>query len=89
MRAVELVVTGRVQGVFYRATCRDEAQRLGVAGWVANREDGAVVGRFEGQPDAVSELVDWCRVGPRAAYVEDVAVTEVEPLGAIGFDVRN
>lgn len=89
MRAVEVVVSGRVQGVFYRVTCRDEARRLGITGWIRNREDGAVVAHLEGEPDAVAELVEWCRTGPPAALVEEVSVSEVEPDGVRGFDVMH
>lgn len=87
MRAVELVVNGRVQGVYYRATARDEADRLGLAGWIRNREDGAVVARIEGSPEAVEEFVAWSRQGPPAARVDEVEISEVTPQGDAGFDV--
>jgi acylphosphatase len=88
VRAVEVAVTGHVQGVFFRARTRDRAEASGVAGWVANRADGTVAARFEGPPDAVEGLVEWCRRGPERARVDDVRVTEAEPTGATGFDVR-
>ena len=59
-----------------------------MAGWVRNRPDGALEACFEGYDDAVAGLVDWCRSGPRAADVDDVAVTEEEPEGLSGFAVR-
>jgi acylphosphatase len=86
--AVEVRITGRVQGVFFRARTYEQAQRLGVSGWVSNEPDGSVAGRFEGEEDAVAALVDWCRQGPPYARVEHVTVTEVAPTGARGFDVR-
>jgi acylphosphatase len=86
--ARDVVVTGRVQGVFFRDRTQREAYRLGVAGWVRNREDGAVEARLEGPPDAVAALVRWCRHGPRHAHVVDVRVTDVEPEGLEGFSVR-
>ena len=64
-----VVVHGRVQGVFFRDSCRREAQARGVAGWITNRPDGAVEAVFEGEPDAVGALVDFCRRGPRGAEV--------------------
>jgi acylphosphatase len=76
---VRLVVTGRVQGVWYRASLQREARRLQVAGWVRNRHDGAVEAEVEGAPDAIAELVAWARLGPAGAEVSDVTVT---PLGA-------
>ena len=83
-----VVVHGGVQGVFFRDSARDEAEREGVAGWVANRDDGAVEAVFEGDPQAVERLVDWCRSGPSSANVESVEVDEEEPEGISGFRVR-
>ena len=83
-----VVVQGGVQGVFFRDSARDEAAREGVAGWVANRDDGAVEAVFEGDPQAVERLVDWCRSGPSSANVESVEVDEEEPEGISGFQVR-
>lgn len=86
--AVDVVVRGQVQGVGFRYSCVQQAARLGVVGWVANEPDGTVAGHFEGAPDAVRALVDWCRRGP--AYAEVAAVDErpVEATGARTFSVR-
>jgi acylphosphatase len=83
-----IVVQGRVQGVFFRDSTRQEAERAGVAGWVRNREDGRVEAVFEGDEDAVARLVDWVRDGPGQADVEHVEVTDEEPEGLSGFRVR-
>ena len=83
-----MVITGRVQGVFFRARTQEQAARLGVAGWVANEPDGTVAGHFEGAPADVDALVEWCRSGPERARVDDVLVTETTPEGAHSFDVR-
>lgn len=83
-----VVVHGRVQGVFFRDSCRREATSRGVAGWVTNRPDGAVEAVFEGEAGAVEALVDWCRHGPSGAEVESVEDTPEEPDGLSGFDVR-
>lgn len=88
MKAVDVVVSGLVQGVFFRASCAREAERLGVAGWVSNEPDGTVAGHFEGPADAVEELVAWCRRGPRQARVDDVRVREVQATGSTGFATR-
>lgn len=90
MRRVELLVRGRVQGVTYRDSCRWEAQRLGVTGWVTNEPDGSVRVAAQGEADAVDALVSWCRGGPPAARVESVDVTEREPRGEewTRFEVR-
>ena len=83
-----VVVRGYVQGVFFRDSCRREASSRGVAGWVSNRHDGAVEAVFEGDPDAVAAMVDWCSRGPRGADVESVDETTEEPEGITGFDIR-
>ena len=87
-KAVDVTVTGRVQGVSFRAYAEDQARRLGVTGWVRNESDGSVGGHFEGEAEAVDALVDWCRTGPRLARVEHVRVREAEVSGARSFDVR-
>ena len=86
--AVDVTVTGRVQGVSFRFYTEDEATRLGVAGWVSNEPDGTVAGHFEGETDAVDALVDWCRSGPRLARVERVDVRPGDDGGATSFQIR-
>jgi len=83
-----VVVHGLVQGVFFRDSVRRMAQQRGVAGWVANRADWAVEAVFEGEPEAVERLVEFCREGPRGARVDSVDVTDEEPEGLSGFAVR-
>jgi acylphosphatase len=83
-----VVVSGRVQGVFFRDECRREAVSRGVAGWVCNRGDGSVEAVLEGAPEAVEGLVTWMRTGPSHAEVVDVRVSPEEPAGASGFAVR-
>ena len=88
MTRKRVVVAGRVQGVFFRDTTRRRAESAGVAGWVSNRADGAVEAVFEGDADAVEELVDFCRRGPSRAEVASVEVAEESPEGLRGFQVR-
>ena len=85
--AVDVTVTGLVQGVFFRARTQEEAYRLGVSGWVRNEPDGSVAAHFEGEPGAVEAMVAWCREGPRRARVERVDVRNAEVTGARRFDV--
>ncbi|MFC5731070.1 MULTISPECIES: acylphosphatase [Nocardioides] len=87
-KAVEVRVTGLVQGVFFRAQCAETAARLGVTGWVSNEYDGSVRGHFEGQADAVDALVAWCRRGSRRASVDRVEVAEARPEGHPRFETR-
>lgn len=86
--ARRVVVSGHVQGVFFRDRTRREAHRLGVAGWVRNCRDGTVEAWLEGPPDAVAQLVRWCREGPRHATVHDVRVQDAEPEGHARFSIR-
>ena len=83
-----MIVSGRVQGVFFRDETRRRARSLGVAGWVANRRDGAVEAVFEGPRDAVESMVRWCGHGPSGAQVEDVQTTWEDPGGDEEFVVR-
>jgi acylphosphatase len=80
-----VVVHGLVQGVFFRDSCRREAQRAGVAGWVRNRPDGTVEALFEGRDEEVQRMVEWVRHGPPYAQVERVEVVEEQPSGHTGF----
>jgi acylphosphatase len=83
-----VLISGRVQGVFFRDTCRRLAERSGVAGWVRNLPDGRVEAVFEGPLGDVQYLVDWARRGPRAAVVEDVSVQTEPPEGLGAFQIR-
>jgi acylphosphatase len=82
------VVTGRVQGVFFRAHVQDAAARAGVSGWAANRPDGCVEIHVEGDEAAVEAVLRAARTGPPRAEVEDVAVRDAEPEGWEGFATR-
>jgi acylphosphatase len=86
--AVTVKVRGRVQGVSFRWYAVQEAERLGVRGWVRNEPDGSVAAHLEGDDAAVAAMVEWCRSGPSYASVRDVAVTEARPTGAESFAIR-
>jgi acylphosphatase len=87
--AVTVKVTGRVQGVAFRWEAQREAIRLGVTGWVRNEPDGAVAAHLEGDEEAVDAMVAWCREGPPAARVRDVAVNPAGVAGARSFEITN
>ena len=87
IEATDIVVTGRVQGVFYRAGMREQAERLEVAGWARNEPDGTVTAHLEGKPEAVAELLEWCATGSPSARVEQVRPTSAEVTGTHGFEV--
>jgi acylphosphatase len=81
-------VSGRVQGVFYRASTREAARARDVDGWVKNLADGRVEAVFEGPRDDVEAMVEWCHDGSDASAVDDVAVEYEDPAGLSGFEVR-
>ena len=83
-----VLISGRVQGVFFRDTCRRLAEQHGVAGWVRNLPDGRVEAVFEGPPEDVRRLVDWAHTGPRLAAVDNVAVQPEPPEGLSAFHIR-
>jgi acylphosphatase len=82
-------VTGRVQGVFFRAWMRKQAEELGVTGWVRNCPDGRVDSHVEGEEAAVQQLIERLHRGPPAACVEDVHVWKVELFDFDDFEVRH
>jgi acylphosphatase len=86
-KAVDVRVTGLVQGVSFRAYARQQAGRLGVAGWVRNEPDGSVSAHLEGPDDAVDALVEWYGHGPAYAEVQHVEVSPAEPTGTTGFAI--
>ena len=88
MIARRIVVSGRVQGVFFRDSTRRTAETRGVAGWVRNRADGTVEAHLEGEDEAVESVIAWARSGPRHAEVAGVDVSDAQPEGLSGFEVR-
>jgi acylphosphatase len=88
-KRVQVVISGLVQGVGFRASCQHRAVALGLTGWVRNRWDGRVEALFEGSAAAVDAMLDWCHEGPAMAHVTHVEVSDL-PAGASegGFRVR-
>lgn len=85
---VRVIVEGRVQGVWYRESCRREAEAHGVAGWVRNTEEGTVEAVLEGEPEAVSRVIEWMRHGPPHAIVTRLVTHQEVPTGESRFAVR-
>lgn len=83
-----LLISGKVQGVGFRAATRRMAERLGTEGWVRNLDDGRVEAVLEGDREAVEQLISWCRRGAPPALVEDVTVEYGPPEGFAKFEVR-
>ncbi len=88
LAAQRLVISGRVQGVGFRDSCRRRAEQLGLAGWVRNCGDGTVEAVVEGSVDQVAAIRSWCETGPGQARVDGVEVSDEEPTGLDGFEVR-
>ena len=86
---VHVFITGRVQGVFFRVKTRSEAFKRNVVGWVRNLYDGRVEAVFEGEKEDVDKLIDYCKKGPRGAFVTKVDVIPEENTGEFdSFDIR-
>lgn len=84
-----LLISGKVQGVFYRANTRHTAKELGVKGWVRNLQDGRVEVVAEGRKPLLDRLIEYCKKGPEGADVEDVHVEWSKPENEFeGFEVR-
>jgi acylphosphatase len=87
MPTVHLIIKGRVQGVFFRATAKDIADETGVKGWIKNTEEGDVEAMISGSNAQVEKFIEWCRVGPKRAVVTDVVVTNKEEENFDAFQV--
>lgn len=81
-------VSGQVQGVFFRQSAVDRAERLAIAGWIRNCPDGSVEALVEGEADALDAIIEWLGRGPAHARVDRIEVGEAEPSGATGFAIR-
>ena len=89
MLKIHFKVEGRVQGVYYRQSAIDVAQRLGLRGWIRNRRDGSVEALALGDEKALGEFLNWCRIGPEAAQVTALEIMdEDDSLPIVGDDFR-
>ena len=87
--AKRCVISGKVQNVWYRAWTVQEADKLGLKGWVRNRADGAVEALFAGPSDKVDTMIELCHTGPRAARVTDIAAEDFKGEVPQGFQQRD
>ena len=90
IKSVRVLISGRVQGVCFRACTRDQAQILNLSGWVRNLSDGRVEARFEGPPNIIDQMLEWCKVGAPASSVSDLEVSEEAPPtgNSKAFEIR-
>lgn len=86
---IKLVITGRVQGVFFRAETKKTADRLGINGYVKNLSDGSVEAVIKGDSASVSQMIEWCRKGPPISKVQSVETEKISSVSNFNtFDVR-
>lgn len=88
MKAAAIKIFGRVQGVGFRYYTEREARKLGIAGFVQNKPDGSVYVEAEGDEAAMELFLKWCRTGPPWAKVREIVVSELPPLGRMGFVIK-
>lgn len=89
MERIHVIISGRVQGVFFRAETQRAAMGFNLTGWVRNMQDGRVEAVFEGENDAMDKMLAWCHQGPPAARVESVTITEENYLGEFrNFNIK-
>ncbi|MDE3185416.1 MAG: acylphosphatase [Bacteroidota bacterium] len=88
METVHLLISGKVQGVFFRDSSRMAAQKLKITGWIKNRQDGKVEAMISGEEKNVKAFVDWCKSGPERAKVEEVIVSTKEKTSFEKFEIK-
>ena len=88
MKAYEITVKGKVQGVFFRASTRDKAVELGLKGWCVNLPNGNVLIHAEGEDEKLNALLQWCKIGPPMAKVSSVECQEMELKSHLNFYIR-
>ena len=87
---VHVVISGRVQGVWFRATTKQKAEQLGITGWVRNTPDGCVEAIIEGEEQQVKKMIEWCHEGPPLATVDKVEIKNQSPTnGFDGFSIKH
>ena len=86
--AIHLIIKGRVQGVYYRASAKQAADKLGITGWVKNTPGGDVEALAQGTDEAIDQFIDWCKQGPERAIVKEVVVSKALDEELDSFDVK-
>ena len=88
IKKANILVSGRVQGVFYRASTREKALELGIKGWVMNKPDGSVYIAAEAEESKLDQFIEWCKKGPMMAKVDNIDISHQSPEGFSSFEVR-
>lgn len=87
MQTLHLIITGKVQGVFFRAKAKSEAEKYGIKGWIKNTHDKKVEALITGEPAILDMFIEWCKKGPEKARVEEVLITERSEKEFEGFEI--
>ncbi|MDP4285628.1 MAG: acylphosphatase [Bacteroidota bacterium] len=87
MKTVHLYITGKVQGVFFRAKAKEVAYKYEITGWIKNTANGKVEAMIYGQANKVDEFIEWCRIGPERAKVEEVIISNLPEIKFDDFEV--
>ncbi len=88
MKAFHLIISGKVQGVFYRVSAREKAHALDIGGWIKNLNNGNVEAVVCGEPAQLNEFIEWCKKGPAGAKVADVVVEPISPGSFTTFKIK-
>jgi acylphosphatase len=88
MKTQKIKISGKVQGVYFRASAKQKALNLGLQGYVKNNQDGSVLMEVEGNDEAIGEMVNWCRQGPALARVSEIRVEPLQPQNFTGFRIE-
>jgi acylphosphatase len=88
MKALQVTVNGRVQGVFFRASAKEAADQLGVKGFAQNQPDGSVYIEAEGAEEKLKQFIEWCAKGPARAQVTQLNVQEVVVKNFERFEIK-
>ena len=88
MKTNQIRVTGKVQGVYFRASAKQKAQNLGVNGYIKNESDGSVMLEVEGDDEAVNYMTNWCKQGPALARVKNIVVKNEAARNFVSFDIK-
>ena len=87
MKSLKIIVSGRVQRVFYRASTKAVADQMGIKGIIKNQKDGSVYIEAEGEDSIMADFIDWCKYGPDDARVDDIVIEEMELKNYRNFDI--
>ena len=87
MKHIHVYVSGTVQGVFFRVSAKEKADKLGITGWIKNLSDGRVETVFEGEDDQINNMLAWCMMGPNGASVDHIEKFEEDTQGLTSFKI--